>query len=304
MCTSPAGTSRPISGSRAMIERRGCAICSPSWPSESRSGCCCGQGRRRGLFTPARAAVRPGARGADPRDRGCGACLIPHERPMHCHHEKLVIVDGEIAFVGGIDLTSLGGDRFDTQRSSDAQPPRMARRLQPRYRGPAVARRGRRTSPRAGAKRPASGLEGAPPPAACRRGSELPGGTDRPGGRSTSFLPQGDFRVLEAYTRALRSARKSRLSREPVPVVRRRWSRSLPASFASRRAMTFASSCCCPQGRTTAPTRDAGSWGCLARQRRHWRRALSRDDDLLAQRRAQWAPSTCTPRSGSSTTPG
>jgi len=32
---------------------------------------------------------------------------------MHCHHEKLVIVDGEVAFVGGIDLTSLGGDRFD-----------------------------------------------------------------------------------------------------------------------------------------------------------------------------------------------
>ena len=25
---------------------------------------------------------------------------------MHCHHEKLVIVDGEVAFVGGIDLTS------------------------------------------------------------------------------------------------------------------------------------------------------------------------------------------------------
>src|ERR671930_13020 len=33
---------------------------------------------------------------------------------MHCHHEKLVIVDGRIAFVGGIDLTSLGGDRLDT----------------------------------------------------------------------------------------------------------------------------------------------------------------------------------------------
>ena len=33
---------------------------------------------------------------------------------MHCHHEKLVIVDGEVAFVGGIDLTSLGGDRYDS----------------------------------------------------------------------------------------------------------------------------------------------------------------------------------------------
>src|SRR5581483_5907852 len=40
--------------------------------------------------------------------------LDARERPMHCHHEKLVIVDGELAFVGGIDLTSLQGDRFDT----------------------------------------------------------------------------------------------------------------------------------------------------------------------------------------------
>ncbi|MDQ3103557.1 MAG: phospholipase, partial [Actinomycetota bacterium] len=39
--------------------------------------------------------------------------LDSHERPLHCHHEKLVIVDGEIAFVGGIDMTSLTGDRFD-----------------------------------------------------------------------------------------------------------------------------------------------------------------------------------------------
>ena len=35
-------------------------------------------------------------------------------RMMHCHHEKLVIVDDEIAFVGGIDLTTLAGDRYDS----------------------------------------------------------------------------------------------------------------------------------------------------------------------------------------------
>src|SRR5207245_754232 len=38
----------------------------------------------------------------------------PKERPMHCHHEKLVVVDDRVAFVGGIDLTVLGGDRFDS----------------------------------------------------------------------------------------------------------------------------------------------------------------------------------------------
>ncbi len=38
-----------------------------------------------------------------------------HERPMHCHHEKLVIVDDAIAFVGGVDLTDLAGDRLDVR---------------------------------------------------------------------------------------------------------------------------------------------------------------------------------------------
>jgi phosphatidylserine/phosphatidylglycerophosphate/cardiolipin synthase-like enzyme len=41
--------------------------------------------------------------------------LDARERTFHCHHEKLVIVDDEVAFVGGIDLTSLSGDRFDTR---------------------------------------------------------------------------------------------------------------------------------------------------------------------------------------------
>jgi phosphatidylserine/phosphatidylglycerophosphate/cardiolipin synthase-like enzyme len=35
-------------------------------------------------------------------------------RAMHCHHEKIVIVDDELAFVGGIDLTALAGDRYDS----------------------------------------------------------------------------------------------------------------------------------------------------------------------------------------------
>jgi phosphatidylserine/phosphatidylglycerophosphate/cardiolipin synthase-like enzyme len=36
-----------------------------------------------------------------------------HERPMHCHHEKLAIIDDRRAFIGGIDLTDFAGDRFD-----------------------------------------------------------------------------------------------------------------------------------------------------------------------------------------------
>src|SRR5439155_5462374 len=41
--------------------------------------------------------------------------LDARERPMHCHHEKLVVVDDRVAFVGGIDLTTLGGDRRDSR---------------------------------------------------------------------------------------------------------------------------------------------------------------------------------------------
>jgi phosphatidylserine/phosphatidylglycerophosphate/cardiolipin synthase-like enzyme len=40
--------------------------------------------------------------------------LDAKERPFHCHHEKLVVVDDEVAFVGGIDLTCLGGNRLDS----------------------------------------------------------------------------------------------------------------------------------------------------------------------------------------------
>src|SRR5690242_5444740 len=40
--------------------------------------------------------------------------LDSRERTMHCHHEKLVIIDDTVAFVGGIDLTSLSGDRWDS----------------------------------------------------------------------------------------------------------------------------------------------------------------------------------------------
>ena len=65
----------------------------------------------------------------------CG--LDPRERPMHCHHEKTIVIDDRVAFVGGIDLTSESGDRHDTQRPSGTGDSRLARRLRP-IEGPAV----------------------------------------------------------------------------------------------------------------------------------------------------------------------
>ncbi len=41
-------------------------------------------------------------------------CRLDHTaRPTHSHHQKAVVVDGRIGFVGGLDLTTLEGDRWD-----------------------------------------------------------------------------------------------------------------------------------------------------------------------------------------------
>jgi phosphatidylserine/phosphatidylglycerophosphate/cardiolipin synthase-like enzyme len=154
-------------------------------------------------FKPTRAAVRR-VREELTRGTRIRCALDAHERPMHCHHEKLVIVDGEVAFVGGIDLTSLGGDRFDT---SD-HPMRGhlgwhdASSL---VRGPAVADVSAHFAAR---WREVTGeqIEATPPPAPAGN-VELQVVRTVPD-KVYDFLPRGDFRIVEAYTRALRSARE------------------------------------------------------------------------------------------------
>jgi phosphatidylserine/phosphatidylglycerophosphate/cardiolipin synthase-like enzyme len=64
------------------------------------------------LFHPTRAEAGQALADLVAHTRIRGA-LDKRNRPMHCHHEKLVIIDGTFAFVGGIDLTDLGGDRYD-----------------------------------------------------------------------------------------------------------------------------------------------------------------------------------------------
>jgi phosphatidylserine/phosphatidylglycerophosphate/cardiolipin synthase-like enzyme len=67
------------------------------------------------LFHPDRREVRQ-AREELVRGTRISMALDARERPFHCHHEKLVVVDDEAAFVGGIDLTALAGDRLDSSR--------------------------------------------------------------------------------------------------------------------------------------------------------------------------------------------
>jgi phosphatidylserine/phosphatidylglycerophosphate/cardiolipin synthase-like enzyme len=65
------------------------------------------------LFHPDRGEVRE-MRDELTRGTGIQMQLDSRERPLHCHHEKVVLVDDRVAYVGGIDLTSLAGNRLDT----------------------------------------------------------------------------------------------------------------------------------------------------------------------------------------------
>ena len=65
------------------------------------------------VFHPTREEVRQTIRRLTERTRiRCEP--DPREHPLHCHHEKTMVIDGRVAFVGGIDMTDLAGDRYDT----------------------------------------------------------------------------------------------------------------------------------------------------------------------------------------------
>jgi phosphatidylserine/phosphatidylglycerophosphate/cardiolipin synthase-like enzyme len=155
------------------------------------------------VFTPARADVRADARELE-RDTGVRVAVDDHERLLHCHHEKVVVVDDEVAFVGGVDLTDLGGDRWDTPRH-----PARGRLgwhdAGSRLRGPIVADVAEHLDLRWTAV----------------TGEELPAvPVPAPAGATTiqmlRTIPEhvydlkrdGAFGILEGYMRALRSARE------------------------------------------------------------------------------------------------
>jgi phosphatidylserine/phosphatidylglycerophosphate/cardiolipin synthase-like enzyme len=126
------------------------------------------------------------------------------ERPMHCHHEKIVVIDDRVAFVGGIDLTSYEGDRFDAQ----GHPARGRLGWHDAAvvaRGPIVADVAEHFRLR---WREIAGEE-LPPPKRARRAGPTEVQLVRTVPENVyEALPRGDFRILEAYTRALRSAER------------------------------------------------------------------------------------------------
>src|SRR3954453_14720635 len=155
------------------------------------------------VFEPHRSDVRA-ARDELTRGTKIRCALDSRERTMHCHHEKLVIVDDSVAFVGGIDLTSLGGDRCD-DRGHPAKGRLGWHDVATRLRGPAVADVAAHFRQRWGE------VAGAdiPPPAPPATAGEVDVQVVRTlPNRTYRFAPDGEFRILEAYVRALRSAQE------------------------------------------------------------------------------------------------
>jgi phosphatidylserine/phosphatidylglycerophosphate/cardiolipin synthase-like enzyme len=61
------------------------------------------------LFKPSRGDARE-LRDALARGTRIRMALDWRERPLHCHHEKAVVIDGRIAYFGGIDRTTPRGE--------------------------------------------------------------------------------------------------------------------------------------------------------------------------------------------------
>jgi phosphatidylserine/phosphatidylglycerophosphate/cardiolipin synthase-like enzyme len=130
--------------------------------------------------------------------------LDAHERPLHCHHEKAIVVDDEVAFVGGIDLTDLAGDRFDTPlHPSRAQVGWHDAAV--RLAGPIVADVADHFRLRwyevTGEQLPAA----TPPEPSANGGIEAQLVRTVPE-KVYRGVPHGDFRILETYVRAFRDA--------------------------------------------------------------------------------------------------
>jgi phosphatidylserine/phosphatidylglycerophosphate/cardiolipin synthase-like enzyme len=153
------------------------------------------------LFRPSRREVRR-MRERLVRGTRIRCELDAKERPMHCHHEKTVVVDDHVAFVGGIDLTDEAGDRFDTRHHQ----PRAAvgwHDAAMRIEGPAVADVAEHFRMRweevAGEQLPPVEKPSPAGEVELQVVRTVPERIYRP-------LRRGDFRILESYMRALLAA--------------------------------------------------------------------------------------------------
>ncbi len=124
------------------------------------------------------------------------------ERPLHCHHEKIFVIDDEIAYVGGIDLSTFDGDRFDTSEHV-ARAAMGWHDASTRLQGPIVADVARHFAMRWHEVTNQRLAEPQTPAPAGDTEVQLVRTVPE---KIYKAVPRGDFSVLEAYHRALRSA--------------------------------------------------------------------------------------------------
>lgn len=155
------------------------------------------------VFQPTRSTMKT-VRQELMQDSQVRCSLDARERTLHCHHEKILVVDDEVAFVGGIDLSDLSGDRWDESH----HPPRGAtgwHDLATRLRGPIVSDVAEHFRSR---WQEVSG-EPLPAPIDQSRAGDVTVQMLRTVPESTyGFLPRGEFSILDAYLRALNSAQE------------------------------------------------------------------------------------------------
>jgi phosphatidylserine/phosphatidylglycerophosphate/cardiolipin synthase-like enzyme len=152
-------------------------------------------------FEPTRKHARQ-ARAEFMRDSLVRCVLDARERTLHCHHEKLLIIDDEIAFVGGMDFTAMEGDRHDSPKHP-ADRPIGWHDATMRAEGPVVADVAdhfrRRWAEVAGEELPQPRVPGPAGGSAVQFVRTIPE-------KTYEFAPRGEFSTLDVYLRALRSA--------------------------------------------------------------------------------------------------
>ena len=159
------------------------------------------------------------------RHKGVHFALDSKERLLNCHHEKIMVVDDDLAFVGGLDFSTVGASRLDSC-DHPPQEPMGWHDATVEIRGPLVVdvaehlrMRWQEVTddrlPQPETSKPAGDIEAQ----IVRTVPE----------KIYDSLPRGDFRLLATYVRALREAKRSSISRTSS-CGRLRSSRSSPTS--------------------------------------------------------------------------
>ena len=153
------------------------------------------------VIRPTRSDARQ-ARDAFTRLPGVSVALDTHEYLQHCHHEKLLVVDDRVAFVGGLDMTHLTADRWDAT-AHEARPTLGWHDAAARLGGPVVgdiaAHFNARWAEVTGERLPVPELPQRAGPHAVQFLRTIPENV-------YSFVPHGEFSILAEYRRALASA--------------------------------------------------------------------------------------------------